>query len=1526
MLFRCLLLLSLLFQISARAESQTDIFDMGDLYFQSLGAEVSIPIRTVSALAQDNRGFIWIGTQKGLVRYDGYQFRRYQFDSEDKHSLSGNFISALWLAPNGNLWIGTRNDGLSMFNPSTESFTQYRHIPEQANSLSNNYIGAIIGNKDGSIWVGTNKGLDKLNPLNGEFQHYSNSSLAEQSIKNKQVRALLYDRQGKLYIGTRGGLNLLDSANKTFSPVYSNENNPESLAQQTINKLLLAKDGKVWIATRDSGAAWIELDGSFHRVKVDPSQKGALNHAYIRDMVQVSEDKIWMATFGGGINIVDLKTGQIVSIIQHDISIPSSINLNTMAAIFQDQSGLVWIGTWGSGLNLYSPKSEAFRTLHHSPDNKQGNRLSHADILSILEAANGDIWVGTRGNGIDVFRPGTGMIKSFRVNKNDSTALQEGSISALIQSPDGNIWIGTRRSGLFLYQPESNDFKQYTHQQGLYNSSIKRLLADTAGSVWIGTTAGLEKFTPALETFERILPSHSDQIEAIEQVNGMVLLNQNEIWVGASNGLFRFHTESKHFSQFIPDKKLSSSISHASVVGLFLGQQNKIWASTHQGVDRLVITDNLSPEFESINQLLGMTPQSISSNLLQDHQGNIWGSNTVINTNQWLSRKLTKSDGVDIGASWNGSYEKTRNGTLLFGGSKGLLMINPQIFEDWSYKPPIVISKLIVNGITRPVGKLKQIELRADAKNFSIEFSALDFSDPKNNHYTYKLEGYDPQWNSTSATNRTASYTNLSPGNYQLNIRGTNRLGLWSDKSVSLSITILPHWYQTLWFKFIVLIASLICLYLIYSLRVRQLNQRQKELTLQVSKQTIELRRSNKSISTLSDIGNEISSTLDLDKILNTVYFHVNQLMDANVFCIGFYDDNNEEIIFKLTMERNIQLAEYSVSMEEENRLAVWCVKNNKPIIINDFERDKPHYFGDIPSVAPQAGEETASVIYWPLNVGGRIIGTISVQSFNQNAYTQHHQDIIKTLASTTAIAMDNANAYRKAQQASKTKSVFLANMSHEIRTPMHGILGMTQLMIKTNLDNEQKEFVNNIEISSKALLTIINDILDFSKVEAGKIILEKKPFGLSELFIKLSATTKLLAESKGLNLVYKISPNTPADFIGDENRINQILLNLCSNAIKFTDFGDIKIRISVVKERINSVILQIDVIDQGIGISSDVLPNLFSSFSQADASTTRKYGGTGLGLAISRKLAQKMSGDILVKSQQGIGSCFTLTIELQKYNVFFENNLDALQMKRRCQLLIVDDNVNSDSAIYKNLSRLNIEILTCINEQEIYNLIESSTQKIDFLLYNLDSLQESKLPNINMLIDKLYLNPKNIILYSEKTPQQNLKHLSGFDIEINNVMQTPLSLIKLQGFFSERLCDLGNKSDINSQLPFNSIKILLAEDNKINQIIAKKLLTERGAIVDIVENGKKAVTQVENKQYDLVLMDIQMPEMDGTEATQLIRNNPNNKFLPIIAMTANVLEKDIQNYKEIGIDEHISKPIDTKDLVSKISKYIKNN
>jgi PAS domain S-box-containing protein len=527
----------------------------------------------------------------------------------------------------------------------------------------------------------------------------------------------------------------------------------------------------------------------------------------------------------------------------------------------------------------------------------------------------------------------------------------------------------------------------------------------------------------------------------------------------------------------------------------------------------------------------------------------------------------------------------------------------------------------------------------------------------------------------------------------------------------------------------------------------------------------------------------------------------------------------------------------------------------------------------------------------------------------------------------------DLAEARDGALAASRLKSEFLATVSHEVRTPMNGVVGMTELLLSTTLTAEQRDYAQAIQRSAEVLLAILNDILDFSKIEAGRLVLESLPFDLRQV---VEETVDLLAPNatrKGLELVVYYAPEAPTGLLGDPLRLRQILMNLTGNAIKFTDSGQVAVRIECGQSTPAGARMNIVVEDSGIGIPRDKLDHIFEKFVQADPTTTRKYGGTGLGLAITRRLVEMMGGALEVQSTLGKGSRFLVRLELPQAPQAAADKPEVSLSGLR--VLVVDDNEINRRVVHDQLAPHGVVASLAAGGEEALAALRSAQRQgvpfdIALLDYQMPGMDGEALA-LEIKADATLWDTV-LVLLTSGTGQSHTGHalLVGFaDVIVKPVRPSQLlrSLARVRGQGASapprsRPAAAGLSGGVNAGGKPHRARVLVAEDSPVNQKVVARMLEKLDCAVDLAADGKQAVRMAEAAHYDLIFMDCQMPEMDGYEATAMIRQQPNRRHTPIIALTANAMQGDRERCLRAGMDDYLAKPIKVSDLTDTLKRW----
>lgn len=539
------------------------------------------------------------------------------------------------------------------------------------------------------------------------------------------------------------------------------------------------------------------------------------------------------------------------------------------------------------------------------------------------------------------------------------------------------------------------------------------------------------------------------------------------------------------------------------------------------------------------------------------------------------------------------------------------------------------------------------------------------------------------------------------------------------------------------------------------------------------------------------------------------------------------------------------------------------------------------------------------------------------------------HQDITERKERETMLI----EARQQAEAASNAKTRFLAMMSHEIRTPMNAVLGMAYLLSKTTLDARQSAYLRNIEGSSNILLGVINDILDYSKIEANKIELDHITFDLNTILENLSAIASIAAKDKTVDVLFYVAPDVPRHFIGDPLRLSQIFVNLTNNAIKFTDRGEVIIRIAADSNGdAESTTLIFSITDSGIGMTGEQMAHLFQAFAQADSSITRRFGGTGLGLSISHRLAQQMGGNIVAKSEYGVGSKFHCTIKLQRKNHHMEPWMTIPAHLQSLKVMIIDDHAATRAIVTEIVQSMGWSAAAVDSGTASARMFADPSQVPFDLLLLMTRLADTRYRETIQAIKAAFpvaRQPKIIVISNNMDPA----FTDQFEIEstISVLIKpfTPLNLLDtVTSLFDASKASQADRPEIPVQRQFPGVHILVVEDNEFNQMLITELLNNLGIAVSLAQNGVECLDLLKTTEapFDLIFMDLQMPEMDGLEATRRIRQNLQLTEIPIVALTANIMQHDPQELMKIGMNAYLPKPFDPDQLIQVLEQFLQKN
>ncbi|MBX7219508.1 MAG: hypothetical protein K1Y36_06150 [Blastocatellia bacterium] len=778
------------------AAQETRIFE-----FQAVSVAQGLSHSSVTALAQDREGFLWIGTIDGLNRYDGGDVRVFRSNPNDPNSLPHNHVRALLSDRQERLWVVT-GSGLSRFDPATMGFVRYPQVPSLDTLLAGTPVGGLDEDHNGLLWVGTMKGLACLNPATGQVQIHYPDPANPRKLAGNRISSVCVGQDGWIWVGTDNGLHGFDPQTRTFRRFQHHPEDPTSLGSNQVTAVFEDSARTLWVGTVGGGGLnrFDRTTERFTPFRPNPDVPGSISGVQIRGIFEDRSQRLWIATGDAGLNLMDRHSGTFRSF-RKDADRPGGLTSDSLGPMVQDRQGVLWFGS-SDGVNALGRGARHFQLFHRSDS---PNGLENDRIWSFCEDPDGNVWIGTSG-GLNYFDRKTTQFTPFSHDPDDPGSLGNNIVRRIYLDRAGVLWVGTDGGGLNRFDRQTKRFTRYTfdpqNPQSLGSNQIRQILEDREGNLWVGTMGGgLNRFDRSTGTALRF--QHDPANPASLPSNDVYSLCEDRdgnLWVGMIGGGFgRFDRQRRVFEPVavVPDQP--KDFRGVQVFCIVEGHTGELWLGTSLGLCRL---DRKSGAIRFFSKQNGL-PNSHVYAVLEDKQGALW-----LTTNNGLCRLdfvtgalrvYDQRDGLQGNEFNGGAYLHTTDGEIFVGGPNGFNRFRPETVTPNPFVPPIVITGFQI--FDRKVEDFNGRDVRVlsyDENFFALEFAALNFVSTERNRFAFRLEGVDPRW-IDCGTRRYASYTNLPPGEYVFRVKGSNNDGLWNETGASLRIKILPPPWRTPW-------------------------------------------------------------------------------------------------------------------------------------------------------------------------------------------------------------------------------------------------------------------------------------------------------------------------------------------------------------------------------------------------------------------------------------------------------------------------------------------------------------------------------------------------------------------------------------------------------------------------------------------------------------------------------------------------------------------------------------------------------
>ncbi|HTW37828.1 MAG TPA: two-component regulator propeller domain-containing protein [Steroidobacteraceae bacterium] len=1329
--------------------------DAPPLILEHLTTSDGLPQSTVTSTLQDSQGFVWLGTEDGLVRYDGHDLFRYAYSRDARNGLPGNFIWQIVEDHNHDLWIAIKDGGVARWNRSRDDFTIYRHDPRDPGSLASNAVSAVLVGPEGRVWIATSDaGIDILEPTSGRIEHLRHESAVPRSLIDDHVFTLMLDRAGEVWAGTESGLDRWSAGEHGFVHFLHVPGDPRSLSGHEISRVLEDQSGELWVGTFDGGLDRMDRDGRMVQIlRHDARHPSSLASDDVRALLEDQAGRLWVGTTDG-LDLLDRSSGEFTHY-RHDPSDAESLRDSFIMSLYQDETGLVWIGTKSGGVSRWNPRS--WELGGHRPDWLMG-RL----VTAFAEARNDRIWIASMGGGLVQFDADAGKTTDLDTLLRRHVVIDNGRVMSLYQDRRGTLWVGTMADGLKRLAPDGR-LDSIPVRPGdthsLSAAGIMTIVETRDGEIWLGTYGGGVNVLDPATGLIRQLPYRSGAPGAVSSamVTAIAQDARGNLWFGTDGGgLDLARADGTVIEVFRHDPNDPGSLPANTIYALALDEHGGLWVGTDGGGLARLVGSPAAPQsirFRVFSREQGLSSDVING-VLPDASGHLWLSGDSglmrFDPQSGVVKTFHREDGLQGEEFTALAAYRLRDGRLCFGGAGGFNIFDPGRLSENRPPPRLALTGVEVLGAPAPASTpywlRDRIALGYRASIVSLDIAVLDFTSPEHNRLAYRVSGLTDRWIDLGTQHR-ITLTNLDSGDHVLEVRGANSDSVWTTVPLKITLHRDPAPWKSPW------------AYLLYALAAVGL------IAQRLYRQRLKFQR----------------------------------------------------------------------IVEEQQRL----------------ERE----------VEARTHELTES--------------------------------------------------NRQLAEAARAKSNFLDRISHELRTPMNGVVGMTELLALTTLSPTQTRLTRTIRTSAQVMLRIVNDLLDLSRIRAGKVALEELPMDLTQILEECTALFAGAAEAKGVELIVCPPPRIERTLLGDPLRLRQILMNLVGNAVKFTTQGEVVVKADLELDA-ERVITHLSVADTGIGMDAATIEKIFEPFTQADESTTRRFGGSGLGLAICRELAELMDGTITVESRPQLGSTFHLIVPLKPGAA--ESRREPAALASHSVRIVTRRPALAESLTrYATLLGLRAEDATGTGEPRKPGpqlLIIDAASRMEALAGALAVPSGDTRPAVVIVASAAELEREDLrrLVPPEAIVARPVQR-DALNEAVASVLGTPLAA-----------CAEAGQSPA---VPSIGGHVLLVEDEPVNAAVAQGYLATLGCTSVWVKEGAAALARQTSERFDLVLMDLNMPNLDGFATTRLMRERGGARRVPIVALTANDGVDRRASCLASGMDDVLSKPCTLEDCARVLRRWL---